>query len=249
VPRLSLFLLLALAGCDATTSRETVVRVLIPGPDSVPTPVAGLGLVALPYNRDSVLAELEARAGSPRPATAELDSLFAAFRGPFAAYSNAAFEAGRLRDSLTRLKNKLDSLPRTAPEYRDLYALFGRASETLKDAESREAETRKALDAARRRFVPRSDSLRARIRAWEDSAYAGYDSIVRRLAERSGREAVADTTDPTGRAILELRGGPWWIYARSWDATDPNAEWYWNVPVRGDTVVLDPGTGKRRVRY
>ena len=96
---------------------------------------------------------------------------------------------------------------------------------------------------------PEDDQLRARIRAWEDSAYAGYDSIVRRLAERSRREAVADTTDPTGRAILELRGGPWWIYARSWDATDPNAEWYWNVPVRGDTVVLDPGTGKRRVRY
>jgi hypothetical protein len=121
VPRLSLFLLLALAGCDATTSRETVVRVLIPGPDSIPTPVAGLGLVALPYNRDSVLAELEARARAPRPTTADLDSLFAEFRGPFAAYSKAAFEAGRLRDSLARLKSRLDGLSRSAPEYRELY--------------------------------------------------------------------------------------------------------------------------------
>jgi hypothetical protein len=249
VPRLSLMLLLALAGCDATTSSETVVRVLIPGPDSVPTPVSGLGLVALPYNRDSVLAALEARARSPRPATAELDSLFAQFRAPFAAYSRAAFEAGRLRDSLARLKSRLDSLPRNAPEYRELYARFGRATEALREAEARETETRKALDAARRTFVPRSDSLRAQIRAWEDSAYRGYDSIVRRLAERSRREPVADTTDPTGRATLTLRGDPWWIYARSWDATDPNAEWYWNVPVQGDTVVLDPGSGKRRTRY
>ena len=38
---------------------------------------------------------------------------------------------------------------------------------------------------------------------------------------------------------MRLRGGPWWIYARSWDPDDPNAEWYWNVPVASDTVRLD----------
>ena len=211
--------------------------------------MSGLGLVALPYDRDSVLAALEARAPSPRPPTAELDSLFARFRGPFAAYSRAAWEAGRLRDTLARLKGSLDTLPRDALAYRELYAVFGRSSEALKAAEAREAETRKSLDAARRAFIARSDSLRGRLRAWEDSAYAGYDSVVRGLAERAGREAVADTTDPAGRATLTLRGGPWWIYARSWDATDPNAEWYWNVPVAGDTVVLDPGTGRRKPRY
>jgi hypothetical protein len=247
VPRLSLLLLLALAGCDA--SRETVVRVLIPGPDSVPTPVSGLGLVALPYDRDSVLGALEARARTPRPATAGLDSLFAQFRGPFAAYSRAAWDAGRLRDTLALLKSRLDGLPRNAPEYRELYASFGRLSEELTDTEAREAETRGALDAARGKFVSRSDSLRARVRAWEDSAYSGYDSIVRGLTQRSGRAAAADTTDATGRASLTLRGRPWWIYARSWDATDPNSEWYWNVPVTGDTVVLDARSGRRRPRY
>ena len=63
------------------------VRVSIPGPDSVETPVTGVGVVALPYDRDSVLRQLEARAPTPRPDTAPLDSLFAAFRGPFTAYS------------------------------------------------------------------------------------------------------------------------------------------------------------------
>jgi hypothetical protein len=221
----------------------------IPGPDSIPTPVSGLGLVALPYDRDSVLGALEARAPTGRPPTAELDTLFAQFRGPFAAYSRAAFEAGQLRDTLATLRAKLDRLPRNAPEYRELYASFGRLSEELKEVEAREAETRQALDAARRRFVSRSDSLRARMRAWEDSAYAGYDSIVRGITARSGRAAVADTTGPTGHASLTLRGKPWWIYARSWDATDPNSEWYWNVPVTGDTVVLDPRSGRRRPRY
>jgi len=248
VPRLSLLLLLTLFGCDATASSETVARVLIPGPDSVPTPVSGLGLVALPYNRDSVLTALEARARTPRPPTAELDTLFAQFRGPFAAYSVAAFEAGRLRDSLAALKLKLDSLPRSAPAYRDLYASFARLSERLQEAAAREAETRKALDAARGTFVNRSDSLRARVRAWEDSTYMGYDSIVRGITERLRRPAAADTTDATGHATLTLVGKPWWIYARSWDATDPNAEWYWNVPVAGDTVVLDHRSGRRRPR-
>ncbi len=242
-----MLLLLALAGCDA--SSETVVRVLIPGPDSIPTPVSGLGLVALPYDRDSVLAALEARARSPRPATAQLDSLFAQFREPFAAYSRAAWEAGQLRDTLASLKTRLDSLPRNAPDYRDLYASFGRLSGALKQVETREADTRSVLDAARGTFVSRSDSLRARVRAWEDSVYAGYDSIVRGLAGRSGRAGVGDTTDATGRARLTLRGKPWWIYARSWDATDPNAEWYWNVPAAGDTVVLDARSGRRRPRY
>ncbi len=222
---------------------------LIPGPDSIPTPLPGLGLVALPYDRDSVLGALEARARAPRPPTVELDSLFAQFRAPFAAYSRAAHEAGRLRDSLAVLKNRLDGLPRNAPEYRELYATFGRLSDQLGKAEATEAGARKALDAARGSFVSRSDSLRARLRAWEDSTYQGYDSIVRGLTERSRRTQVADTTGPTGHATLTLRGEPWWIYARSWDAGDPNSEWYWNVSVTGDTVVLDARSGRRRPRY
>ena len=36
--------------------RDVSVRVSIPGPDSLETPAAGVGVVALPYDRDSVLA-------------------------------------------------------------------------------------------------------------------------------------------------------------------------------------------------
>ena len=73
-----------LTGCDGG-SREVAVRVSIPDPASTETPAAGVGVVALPYDRDSVLESLEARAGSPRPDTAALDSLFARFRGPLTA--------------------------------------------------------------------------------------------------------------------------------------------------------------------
>ena len=66
--------LVGLVACEHP--RTVAVRVSIPGPDSVDTPVTGIGLVALPYDRDSVLAALARNARSPRPDTAELQ------RGP-----------------------------------------------------------------------------------------------------------------------------------------------------------------------
>ena len=87
------------------------------------------------------------------------------------------------------------------------------------------------------------------MRQWEDSTYQGYDSIVQGLARRAAREPVTDTTGAEGWATLTLAPGRWWIYARSWDATDPNAEWYWNVPVDGDTLLLSSRTARRQPRY
>lgn len=52
-----------------------------------------------------------------------------------------------------------------------------------------------------------------------------------------------------GWAHFTLPAGDWWIYGRSWDATDPNAEWYWNLPVIDDTLLLSSRTGRQRRRY
>jgi hypothetical protein len=242
-----LLLGLSLAACQRP--HDVAIRVSIPGPDSVETPVTGVGLVALPYDRDSVLKSLEASARTPRPHVAALDSLFRNFRGPFTAYSAATFRLGKLRDSLAEVKAALDSLPRNAPDYAVSYARFGRLSDTLKAAQTRAESARTALDRARAGFVSRSESLRAEVRRWEDSTYRGYDSIVHNLATKQHREPVTDTTGSDGWAHLRLEPGRWWIYARSWDATDPNGEWYWNVPVTGDTVLLSSRTGRRQQRY
>ncbi len=245
--RLWWFLALAVAACDQP--KEIAVRVSIPGPDSVAAPVPGVGLIALPYDRDSVLRALAASAPTPRPSTAELDSLFRRFRVPFAEYASVSYETEKLRGSLDTLKARLDSLPRNAPDYRMLYARFGQQRSALLEAEKRERSARAALDTARATFVARSDTLRARVRRWEDSTYQGYDSIVRRLARERALTAVTDTTGRDGWAHFRLPGGAWWIYARSWDATDPNTEWYWNVKVAADTVLLDARSGTRRPKY
>jgi hypothetical protein len=243
----SLVLLLAVIACERP--RDLAVRVSIPGPDSLETPVTGIGLIALPYDRDSVLGSLEASAKSPRPATKTLDSLFAEFRGPFTEYSAATFRLGKLRDSLATVQHALDSLPRDRPEYGMLYARFGRLSDSLAAAQKRAETARVTLDRARVAFVSRSEGLRGAVRQWQDSTYRGYDSIVQRLARDRRREPVTDTTGADGWARLKLEPGRWWIYARSWDATDPNSEWYWNVPVSGDTLLLSSRAGRRQPRY
>ncbi|HEU5305563.1 MAG TPA: hypothetical protein VFU40_13015 [Gemmatimonadales bacterium] len=240
-------LVAVVAACRS--SSEVAVRVSIPNTDTIETPAAGVGVVALPYNRDSVLARLEARAGTKRPHTAALDSLFARFRGPFTAYTAAAYAVGQLRDSIDQLRQRLDSLPPGAPENPALIGRYRQLSDSLTVTERRTNRARIELDRARAEFVGASESLRAAVRHWEDSTYRGYDSIVENLVRRSGRAAVTDTTGATGWASFVLPAGRWWIYARAWDTSDPNAEWYWNLPVSGDTMLLSSRTGRRRPRY
>jgi hypothetical protein len=237
-----------LTGCDGGR-REVAVRVSVPDPASTETPAAGVGVVALPYDRDSVLASLEARAGSPRPDTAALDSLFSRFRGPFTAYTAISYAESQLRDSLRLLRSRLDSLDRQAPDYATLSAAHARLADSLRRVETRAQRARLALDRARIAFVGRSESLRSAVRHWEDSTYRGYDSIVARLARARRREPVTDTTDATGWAHFTLAPGTWWIHARAWDTSDPNSQWYWNIPATGDTILLSSRTGQRRPRY
>ena len=225
------------------------MRVSIPGLDSVETPAAGVGVVALPYDRDSLRRELEARASTPRPPTAPLESLFAAFRGPFTRYSSTSYRLNKLRDSLADTKTVLDTLPRAAPSYADARGVYSRLNDSLAATEARAERARAQLDSARRDFVRRSDTLRQRMRQWEDSTYQGWDSVVRGIALRTGREPVTDTTGADGWARLKLMPGDWWIYAQSWDAGDPNATWYWNVPVTGDTVLLSSRNARRRPKF
>ncbi len=239
-------LLVALVACKP---RDVVIQVAIPGPDSVDAPVAKLGLVALPYDRDSLLATFEAK--NPRPAalTQQLDSLFQAYRAPFTTYAVAAYRLQAAERRLARERARLDSLPRGAAAYDTAYRTFAALGDSLTalravrdDAQRRLARTNEALK-------PRMDSLRIQMVRWEDSTYAGYDTLTKKLAEGIGREQVSDSTDAEGRARFRLPPGDWWIYARSWDAWDPNSQWYWNVKVSGERVILDKTTGRRVPRY
>lgn len=239
-------LLLILAACSGP---EVRVEAAIPGPDSVDAPVAHLGFVALPYDRDSVIAALESR--SPRPAalTQALDSLFQRFRGPFVAYAAQAYRLQSLERTMGRIKLRLDSLPRSSPVYDSLYRAYASASDTAAEVKRRRDDTQHELAVVRNELSPRIDSLRQLMARWKDTTYRGYDSITKVLGSGIGREPLADSTGRDGTVLIRLPRGDWWIYSHSWDAWDPNSEWYWNVRVTGERVVLDRGTGHRRPRY
>ncbi len=239
---------LALAACSGG-GREVQVEVNIPGPDSVDAPLAHLTLVALPYDRDSVLRVLQGDRQRPPAVVAQLDSLYARFRAPFGAYAGLAYKVQTLERNQAFLRQQLDSLPRESPTYDSLYRHFGRGADSIKAVKQRRDRAQEELALARIDLGPRMDSLRQIIVQWEDSTYRGYDSITKKLGDVIGRQPFTDSTRADGKVTLRLNAGAWWIYARSWDAWDPHSEWYWNVPVTGERVVLDKTNGRRRPRY
>jgi hypothetical protein len=147
------------------------------------------------------------------------------------------------------LRDRLKPGDRESTAYREQSLRLRQLSDSLARIDARLHRARESLDRARGTFVRESDSLRTIVRHWEDSTYQGYDSIVDQLSRNLGREASTDTTDATGWAHFKLRPGRWWLYAQAWDTGDPNAEWYWNLPVESDTMLLSSRSGKRRPKY
>lgn len=213
------------------------------------TPIPGLLVAALPYDRDSLIQTMERRAPTGRPNTQTLDRLFQAFHGPFLAFSRAAWQveqATRRRDSLA---SALRAAPEGSPAARELNARLRSLTDSLKALTTLLERAGSALGAARDTLWPRIEKLKTEAHGWQVSTYAGYDTLVRGLTTGRMKINVADTTGATGWATLRVSQGPVWIHARSPDPQDPNFEWYWNIPVAGDTVRLSPANGRRLPRY
>ena len=216
------------------------VRISIPDLGGIETAATGLPVAFLPYDRDSILLAMASRAPTPRPSTAQLDTLFATFRVPFQRFVAIAAPTDRLRrerDSLATLPG-LESNPR-----------FRAVDDSLTLLVPIENSARAELDRVRSAVGPSIDRLGALIRTWEDSTYRGYRDIVRGLGERVFANPVADTTDQFGWATIRLTDGRWWATASTIDPIDPHREWYWNVRIDGDTAYLNPRTGRNRPRY
>lgn len=233
--------------CDSR--RPIAVQIQVPDLAGMDTPVPGVLLAALPYDRDSILAAMTQRAATPRPNTQLLDSLFQAFHQPFLAFSRAAWEverATRRRDSL--VSARAGAAP-GSPAAGELGARLSALDDTLARMTPELERTRRLLAAARDTLWPRMEQLRAEVRAWENSTFAGYDTVVRTQSVDKMRPLIADTSDAGGWGLLRITTGSWWIYARSPDPQDPNFQWYWSIPVTTDTIRLNSATGRRLPRY
>ena len=245
--RVAALALLVVAACNST--RQVAVQVLVPDLAGLETPIPGAVVAALPYDRDSLIETMERRAASGRPDTHALDSLFQAFHGPFLDMSRAAWLVEQTGRRLDSVKTSLSAAPPGSAAARELTAMGTTLSDSLTRQNARMERARTALGAARDTLWPRIERLRQEARAWEHTTYAGYDTLSRSQTTGRMRMITSDTTGAAGWASLRINQGTWWIHARSPDPQDPNFEWYWNVPLVGDTVRLSPATGRHRPRY
>jgi hypothetical protein len=242
----SLALLVIASACS--NSRTVTVQVLVPDLAGSATPIAGVVVTAIPYDRDSLIDAMERRVSAGRPHTQTLDSLFQAFHGPFLEFSRAAWNverATRARDSVVAALRAAASPASRAELDRRLTQL----DDSLRRLTPALERARATLSAARDTLWPRIVPLRLEARQWQLSTFDGYYTAARGLARSRMRTVSADTTDATGWATMVVASGPWWITARSPDPQDPNFEWYWNVRVDGDTIRLNPATGRHLPRY
>jgi len=150
---------------------------------------------------------------------------------------------------MTVLKSALDTLDRAESAYHVRFQIFAQLRDSLTRSESRREAAAADLRRARESFVPLSDSLRREVRLWEDSTFRAYDAMVTAFVDETGRAGLTDTTSADGRTTMTVGRGAWWVYARAWDVEDPNSEWYWNVRITRDTIVLDSRNGTRLPTY
>jgi len=242
----ALLVLLLTAACSG--NQTVVVQVQVPDLSGRETPLPGVIITALPFDRDSILSLLETRASRPRPHTRALDSLFQAFRGPFLAFAQVAWEMDQLRRKRDTLAAEQQGA--SSPAARgELGARLAAIEDSLRSLEPGLAARRRSLGAARDSLLPRMDRLRADVEEWERSTFAGYDSVVRMVTRSRFSEGLADTTDARGWVRLVLPSAGWRVFIRAPDLEDPNAQWYWNLPVTGDTLRLTPANARHLPRY
>ena len=183
----------------------------------------------LPYDRDQVFDSMAAAHGTPEPEIpADLQAQLDEIQVAQEEWRAAETRWGILRDTLQKISERLETLPRNGAEYRLLFQDFNSMDGDLSRAE-------RQMNAAFARFtdlqgasVARIDSITVERENWGDRAFEGVGEVITLKIAATGLEAAADTTDAAGAAMFAVKPGAYWIYARYERAFD---ELYWNVPV------------------
>jgi hypothetical protein len=160
------------------------------------------------------------------------------------AYAAVAFRPVVER-SLAEIRARLDTIPRASPGYDSLYRVFAARTDTLTRLVRERDEAQATLGRTRNSLGDRIDSLRAAMSRWQDSAYRDYESITKNLTSGLGREPVADSTGPDGRATLHLPVGDRGSTPVP-GIRDPNAS---GTGTSGGVARADRASGRRTPRY
>lgn len=205
--------------------------------ESGPTPLTGMEVWLLPYDRDAIFDSLAAVADEPEPAIPDsLMQLQDRIAEAAVVNQQATARWNTVRDSLQTLSEELDGLSRASAEYRVLFREFSELESRVNELQATMDSTFEVFTQLQRRFATQAEEISLARAQWEDEAFRSVDSIMLARAEEMGREELVDTTNANGIArFSNVPGGQWWVHARY---ELPYDELYWNEPtqVEGDQV-------------
>jgi hypothetical protein len=239
---------LVLSPLVAACGTSLTVEVLTEGTEGATSPVANLEVQFIPYDRDSLFAEMAAQASTPEPQVpvavrASLDSVQALQ----STWRTAETSWNEVRDSLRQVSERLANTDSRSREYRQMFDQFNAM-------EGRERSLNRVRQQAFDQFTglqtttqAQLDSVRAVIQSWEDEAFSDFPDVQADLLSALGAEVHYDTTDTNGMVTRALGAGDWWVHAR---VLATSGELYWNVLSGGvDTLRLNPGNADVRLAF
>jgi hypothetical protein len=212
---------------------EVIVQAQLEAGEGQVTPLAGLPVRALPYDRDAVFDSLRAAYATPEPEIpAELAMLQDSMARAQEAWRTAESRWRSGRDSLRALQQRLDNLSRASGEYVVAFRQFNELETQVNAAERTMNQQFGRYESLQTRYTDRAaETSRARDQ-WADAAYSDIERAIAERLQGTRRTEAVDTTNANGIGRLSrLQAGQWWIHAR-YDL--PFEELYWNVPVTVD---------------
>lgn len=196
-----------------------------------------LEITVLPYDRDEIFDSLTAAAPTPQP---EIPQELLEQQTQVATAQNEWRQAearwGELRDSLQKVSEAMEGFSRGEARYVALFREFNEMDAELGTMERRMNTAFARFDSLQKAGIERATAVRLEREAWGDEAFADVDQVISFKVAEAGVDPVADTTDATGVARIEVDPGQYWVHARY---ELPYNELYWNVPVtaaRGEPV-------------
>ena len=211
------------------------------GEGTVVRPLSEVEVRILPYDRDAVFDSMANAYSIPEPPIPEeLIAERARVQEAQEEWQNYELRWSVIRDTLQKLSTALGQYNRGESTYTVLFLEFTDWEGELGGVVRQRDRAFENFTSLQEGTIEASNTIRMMRDNWGDEAFSGSFEVFEAKRRASGLDAVADTTDASGRANnhLQVKPGRYWVYARYELAY---TELYWNIPIevtKGEPIVV-----------
>lgn len=235
-----------LGACGGT---EVVTEVSLEQEEGEATPLSGVAVYLLPYDRDAIFDSLAQAHGEPEPPIPDsilrLQEEIAVAQDQ---WQEAESRWNTVRDSLKQISDRLRGMSRASPDYVRLFRAFNELEAQESEAQRRSQEAFQRFTRLQSVVAQQSEEIRLLREQWAEEAFAGVDEAIDARLKELNREEQVDTTGSRGIATFQPRPGAWWVHARY---ELPYSELYWNERIEvasGDSTHVSLNRESAEVR-